>query len=79
LIGTLFWVGVCALLVTAGGWLILRFRGNLAEDASNSSELLVNFEELHARGDLSDEEYRTIRTMLAGEKQQQLKGTKKSG
>jgi uncharacterized membrane protein len=42
-----------------------RWRGDAAEDQPVTSELLTKFRELHARGGLSDDEYRTIKTKLA--------------
>ena len=42
-----------------------RWRGGSAEDRLSSSELLTKFRELHLRGTLSEEEYRTIKTKLA--------------
>ena len=42
-----------------------RWRGGAADDRPVTSELLTKFRELHARGGLSDDEYRTIKTKLA--------------
>ena len=42
-----------------------KWRGGSAEDRGDASELLTKFRELHARGGLSDDEYRTIKTKLA--------------
>ena len=44
-----------------------RFRGGAAEDRHEASVLLTKFRDLHARGGLSDDEYRTIKTKLATE------------
>lgn len=44
-----------------------RFRGGAADDRPQASELLSKFREVHARGGLSDDEYRTIKTKLAAE------------
>jgi uncharacterized membrane protein len=42
-----------------------RYRGISADDCPEASDLLTKFRELHARGGLSDDEYRTIKTKLA--------------
>jgi hypothetical protein len=47
--------------------LLRKWRGGANEGQPSASELLTKFRELHARGGLSDDEYRTIKTKLAGE------------
>ena len=42
-----------------------RWRGGSADDQLTSSELLTKFRDLHLRGSLSADEYRTIKTKLA--------------
>lgn len=42
-----------------------KWRGGAAKDRQDPSELLTKFRELHLRGSLSDDEYRTIKTKLA--------------
>ncbi len=42
-----------------------KWRGSAYEDQPQASELLTKFRELHGRGTLSDDEYRTIKTTLA--------------
>ena len=44
-----------------------KWRGGSADDRPNSSELLTKFRELHVRGTLSEDEYRTIKTKLAAQ------------
>jgi len=44
---------------------VRRFRGGAADDQPGPNELLAKFRDLHARGGLSDDEYRTIKTKLA--------------
>lgn len=53
-------------LITAAGMSLVRKwrdRANRADGASN--EMMTNFRELHSRGGLSDEEFRTIKAKLA--------------
>jgi hypothetical protein len=42
-----------------------RWRGGSFEAQPTASELLTKFREMHGRGSLSDDEYRTIKTKLA--------------
>ena len=53
--------------------LVRRWRGDSYDAQPSASELLTKFRELHARGGLSDDEYRTIKTKLAGQLDGQLK------
>ena len=67
----LWFAAVLALLVLA--ILVLRrYRDRSASDRPSASELLAKFRELHLRGGLSDDEYRTIKTKLAAQLQVEL-------
>ena len=55
-----------------------KWRGSAADDQPAKSELLTKFRELHARGGLSDDEYRTIKTKLAAQLDTELNNTKDS-
>ena len=67
----LWFAAVLALLVLA--ILVLRrYRDRSANDRPSASELLAKFRELHSRGGLSDDEYRTIKTKLAAQLQVEL-------
>ena len=56
-----------------------KLRGGAEEDQPVTSELLTKFRELHAKGVLSDEEYRTIKTKLASQLQEELKDSNEPG
>ena len=47
------------------GSLLGKLRDNSSEDQDDPSALLTKFRDLHARGTLSDAEYRTIKAKLA--------------
>ena len=66
---------VLALMVALAVYLLGRFRGRADEDQPAASDLLTNFRDLHKRGGLSDEEFRTIKTLLAQRLQNELKDT----
>ena len=55
-----------------------KWRGGAADDRQDPSELLTKFRELHSRGGLSDDEYRTIKTKLATRLQTELNGNEKT-
>lgn len=67
-------------LTTALGLAVVRkLRGRADRDKHQNSELLTKFRELHARGGLSDEEYRTIKTKLAAQLQIELSDNSGTG
>jgi uncharacterized membrane protein len=72
-------VAVCVALGVVGFYVVDKVRRNLRTDTADSHDLLTNFRELHSQGDLSDDEYRTIKTMLAARLQEELKGKGKEG
>jgi uncharacterized membrane protein len=66
---------ITATLVACGVYVIGKVRAGMKGTEPKASEYLTNFEELHAQGELSDEEYRTIKAVLAERLQQELKVT----
>ncbi len=54
-----------AMLIASGIYVIGRVRADVNRKEPPASEWMTNFKELHAKGELSDEEYRTIKAMLA--------------
>jgi hypothetical protein len=64
---TVLWLllGALALLAAVGGYLIRHFRDHGRNPTSEDHDLMTNFREMHARGELSDEEYRTIKSKLS--------------
>jgi uncharacterized membrane protein len=69
----IFWCVVLAVLVSLGWWLLRSLRGSSDDEPPVSSALLTKFRELHLRGGLSDEEYRTIKTLLTERLRNELK------
>ena len=68
-------LALAAMLVTVGIYVIARVRAGIHLKEPPASEWLANFEELHAQGELSDKEYRTIKAMLAERFRQEINGT----
>jgi hypothetical protein len=67
------WVAAGAALVAVGFYLVGKLRGAFRQSERESGILLDNFRELHSRGELSDEEYRTIKAKLASQLRDQWK------
>jgi hypothetical protein len=68
--------GLAGLLVImiAGVYLVRRFRDRAEQNREGTSQLLTKFGEMHSRGDLSETEYRTIKTVLAAPFRDELSG-----
>ncbi len=69
------WLAALAMLVVVGVYVINVFRGGTDDDSPKASELISNFNDLHSQGELSDEEFRTIKSMLAKRMQSELRDT----
>lgn len=60
------------LIMSVVAWYVLaRFRDRTKEDTT-ASDLLTEFREMHHRGDLSQAEYRTIKTVLSEKLQDEI-------
>jgi len=66
-------------LLIVAFYLIDRSRGGALEQRPQSSDQLTIFRELHSKGELSDEEYRTIKSMLSDKLQEELNSTEEKG
>ena len=69
----LFWLAVLAILVYAAACAIRKARGQSAQNERSAGQLLSKFRESHCRGELSDAEFRTIKTTLAAQIQNELR------
>jgi uncharacterized membrane protein len=70
----ILWLAVCAALMAVGIYVVLKVRQTLSESEAKTHDLISNFRELHSQGELSDEEYRTIKAKLAARLRQEIKG-----
>ena len=59
------WFAVIFALSALAMIALRRWRGSAYDAQPRPSELLTKFRDLHGRGTLSDDEYRTIKTKLA--------------
>ena len=71
------WVTAIAVLCAVAAYVIGKIRRQVRESDPGPSEFMTNFRELHSQGELSDEEYRTIKAMLASRLQERMKATAK--
>jgi hypothetical protein len=67
------WFAVIFALSALAILALRKWRGSAFEGQQDASDLLTKFRELHGRGGLSDDEYRTIKTKLATQIEAKLK------
>jgi len=72
-------VGLLIALVMAGVVIVQRFRGGMADKAQDANELLGNFQEMHSRGDITDADYRKIKSVLGARLHSDVKDDKEQG
>ena len=53
---------ILCVLIAIGVYLVSIFRDYAAEDREDPPKGIANLEEMHAKGDISDEEFRTIQS-----------------
>jgi hypothetical protein len=75
----ILWIAVLAVLVTIAWFVAAKIRPKSAQKERPTSEWLTKYKELHSRGVLSDEEFRTIKTKLAERLQDELNDNGKEG
>jgi len=72
-------VAALAVLVAIGIYLAGRFHPKAAQKEPTASELLTKFREMHSRGVLDDEEFRTIKTKLTERLRTELRDKDETG
>ena len=74
---------VVFLLLAAGVFAGIRYLKTIrtpdTEEKIVTHDMLTNFRDLHAKGELSDEEYRTIKNTLAEQLQDEITEKDKTG
>jgi hypothetical protein len=68
-----------AILVAVASYVVGKIRTRAVKQEPTASDLMSNFRELHSRGELSDAEFRTIKTTLAARLQQEIKDKGETG
>jgi hypothetical protein len=79
LIQLLLATGILIGLVMIGVLVVQKFRGGAADKGTSANELLANFQEMQSRGDISDADYRKVKSVLRAELQSELKNDKDKG
>ena len=64
---TVLWVAVLLIMMAVGFYVVRRFRDRIDDDRLTPSDLLTNFREMQHGGDISEKEFRTIKTVLGQE------------
>jgi len=70
---------VVLLLVAVGLYVARILRGGDGHDQLTSSEMLTKFGEMHGQGNLSEEEFRTIKTKLTPHIKAELRDNDETG
>lgn len=73
------WVAVLLVLMAVGYFLVRRYRDRSDDDRQTASDLLTNFREMHHEGDISEREFRTIKTVLGPKLQTEMDDLERDG
>ena len=65
--------------ILVGLVIVQRFRGGDAQKGPTAKELFSNFQEMRSRGDITDADYRKIKSVLGAELHGELKDGKDKG
>jgi len=60
------------MLLAIGYYIVLKVREGFSENGPGASDLMSSFRESYSQGELSEEEYRTIKATLAARLRQEL-------
>jgi uncharacterized membrane protein len=76
---SVLWVTVLVIAAIVGYAVVKKFRDGIDDDRVTANELLTNFREMNREGDISDAEFRTIRTALGERLRAELKDSSDEG
>jgi uncharacterized membrane protein len=68
-----------AILTVISAFVVKKFRDRNDDDRPTANDLLTNFRELHDEGDISEKEYRNIKTVLGDKLHQELSDNGEQG
>jgi uncharacterized membrane protein len=77
--GLVLWLAVLAILVAVACYVIGKIRPKPLQKERKANEWLSKCRELNSQGELTDEEFRTIKTTLATQLQDELNDNGKEG
>jgi uncharacterized membrane protein len=75
----IFWMAVLAAVLAVAYYVIMKIRSEPEKKEPQASQWLSKYREMHSRGELSDEEFRTIKTKLAEQLQDELNDNGETG
>ena len=75
----MLWVAILAMLVAIAWYVIGKIRPKTLQKERPANQWLAKYRELHSQGGLSDEEFRTIKTKLSQQLQDELNHNGKKG
>jgi uncharacterized membrane protein len=75
----IIWIAVLAMFLAIGYYIIKKIRANPVQKELPTNKWLAKCRELNSQGELSDEEFRTIKTALAAQLQDELKDNGEKG
>jgi len=73
------WLAALAMLVTVAWYVIGKIRPKSIQKERRGSQWLSKFRESHSKGELTDEEFRTIKTTLSARLQDELNDNDETG
>ncbi len=73
------WLAALAILVTVAWYVIGNIHPKSIQKERKTNECLSKFRESHSKGELTDEEFRTIKTTLAAQLQDELSDNDETG
>ena len=76
---TVLWSAVLVLIVVLAYFVLVKLRDQSLNDREQPSDIMSNFREMHQKGEISDDEFRNIKTRLAAKLQQGLKDSGDKG
>jgi hypothetical protein len=68
-----------AALAGLGALVVSKFRGSTKDEERPASQMLSNFRDLAEQGELSETEFRNIKTLLSDKIQEELKDSEEQG
>lgn len=73
------WLAVSAMAAAVAIYILGKIRAEPVQQEPTASELISKFRDLHSKGELTDEEFRKIKTKLAARLQEELKDNGQTG
>jgi uncharacterized membrane protein len=73
------WIAILMVIVAVGYYLVRSFRDRSDDDRQTASDLLTNFREMRHEGDISEKEFRTIKTVLGQKLQDEMEDPEDEG